>query len=118
MPWHQRSRHIGEKGLRTLHGKGMVESMSNCTLDFDFCEHFIYGKRNRVRFPSHATRAKGISELIHNDVFGPVLVPSLGKYLYYVSFIYDFSRNTWIYFLRKKYEVFDKFKEFKALVEN
>jgi transposase InsO family protein len=38
--------------------------------------------------------------------------------MYYVSFIDDFSRNTWIYFLRKKSEVFDKFKEFKALVEN
>jgi transposase InsO family protein len=38
--------------------------------------------------------------------------------MYYVSFIDEFSRNTWIYFLRKKYEVFDMFKEFKALVEN
>jgi hypothetical protein len=56
--------------------------------------------------------------LIHNDVFGPVPVPYLGKSMYYVSFIDDFSRNTWIYFLRKKSEVFDKFKEFKALVEN
>ena len=46
---------IGEKGLRILHGKGMVEGMSNCTLDFDFCEHLIYGKHNRVRFPSGAT---------------------------------------------------------------
>jgi transposase InsO family protein len=35
-----------------------------------------------------------------------------------VSFIDDFLRNTWIYFLRNKYEVFDKFKEFKVLVEN
>jgi hypothetical protein len=51
-------------------------------------------------------------------VFGSVPVPSLGKYLYYVSFIDYFSRNTWIYFLRKKSEVFDKFKEFKALLEN
>jgi hypothetical protein len=51
-------------------------------------------------------------------VFGPVPVPSLGKSVYYASFIDDFSRNTWIYFLRKKSEVFDKFKEFKALVEN
>jgi hypothetical protein len=118
MLWHQRLGHIGEKGLRTLHGKGMVGGMSNCTLDFDFCEHFIYGKHNQVRFPSGATRAKGILELIHNDVFGPVPVPSLGKSVYYVSFIDDFSRNTWIYFLRKKSEVFDKFKEFKALVEN
>jgi hypothetical protein len=51
-------------------------------------------------------------------VFGPVLVPSLGKYFYYVSFIDDFSRNTWIYFLKNKFEVFDKFKEFKTLLEN
>jgi hypothetical protein len=116
--WHQRLRHIGEKGLQTLHDKGMVEGMPNCTLDFDSCEHFIYGKQNRVRFPSSATRAKGILELIHSDVFGPMPVPSLGKSVYFVSFIDYFSRNTWIYFLRKKYEVVDKFKEFKALVEN
>jgi transposase InsO family protein len=38
--------------------------------------------------------------------------------VYYVQFIDDFSRNTWIYFLRKKTKLFDKFKEFKALVEN
>lgn len=38
--------------------------------------------------------------------------------MYCVLFIYDFSRNTWIYFLKKKSEVFDRFKEFKALVEN
>jgi hypothetical protein len=34
MLWHQRLGHIGEKGLRLLHGKGMVEGMSNCSLDF------------------------------------------------------------------------------------
>jgi hypothetical protein len=96
----------------------MVEGMSNCTLDFDFCEHCIYGKQNQVRFPYVATRAKGILELIHSDVFEPVCVPSLGKSVYYVSFIDDFSRNIWIYFLRKKYEVFDKYKEFKALEKN
>jgi hypothetical protein len=38
--------------------------------------------------------------------------------MYYVSFIDEFSKNTWIYFLRNKSEVLDKFKEIKALVEN
>jgi hypothetical protein len=94
MMWHQRLGHIGENDLQTLHSKGMVEGVSNCTLDFDFCEHCIYGKHNRVRFSSGAIRAKGILEFIHSDVFGPVLVPSLGKYVYYVLFIDDFSRNT------------------------
>ena len=35
-----------------------------------------------------------------------------------VSFIDDYSRKTWIYFLKVKSEVFEKFKEFKALIEN
>ena len=56
--------------------------------------------------------------MVHNDVFGYVKVPSLGKSMYYVSFIDEFSRNTWIYFLRKKSIVFDRFKEFKDLFEN
>jgi transposase InsO family protein len=33
-------------------------------------------------------------------------------------FIDDYSRKTWVYFLKSKYEVFDKFKEFKALIDN
>jgi transposase InsO family protein len=47
-----------------------------------------------------------------------MLAPSLSGYLYYVIFIDDFSRKTWIYFLKTKNESFSKFQEFKALVEN
>jgi len=38
--------------------------------------------------------------------------------MYYVSFIDDFLRNTWICFLQNKSEVFGKFKEFKVAMEN
>jgi hypothetical protein len=118
MLWHQRLGHIGEKGLRLLQGKGMVEGMSNYSLEFDFYEHFVYGKQNRVIFPFGATKEEGILQLVHSDVFRPVLVPSLGKSMYYVSFIDDFSMNTLIYLLKNKSELFDMFKESKALVEN
>ena len=37
---------------------------------------------------------------------------------YYLTFIDDHSRKTWIYFLKTKGQVFKRFKEFKALVEN
>ena len=84
MLWHQRLEHIGEKGLRILHGKGMVEGMSNISLDFDFRENCVYGKQNRVSFTFGGKRAKHILELVHSDVFGPVKVPSLGKSVYYV----------------------------------
>jgi hypothetical protein len=52
------------------------------------------------------------------DAYVHVLKENRSKSVYYVSFIDDFSSNTWIYFLRNKFEVFDRFKEFKALVEN
>ena len=42
----------------------------------------------------------------------------LSGYEYYVTFIDDYSIKTWIYFLKTKNEVFKKFKEFKALIEN
>jgi transposase InsO family protein len=43
---------------------------------------------------------------------------SLSGYVYYVSFIDDYSCKTWVYFLKSKDEVLRKFKEFKAFVEN
>jgi hypothetical protein len=35
-----------------------------------------------------------------------------------VTFIDDFSRKTWIFFMKTKDEVFSWFQEFKAQVEN
>ena len=58
MLWHQRLGHIGEKALQSLQGKGMVEGMSNCNSYFYFCEHCLYGKQNRMKFPFGATREK------------------------------------------------------------
>ena len=76
------------------------------------------GKNTKKIFPSTESKAKGILEIIHSDVCGPMSSNSISGYAYYVSFIDDFSRNTWIYFMKNKDEVFNKFKEFKALIEN
>ena len=62
-------------------------------------------------------RTKGILALIHSDTCGPMSTTSMSGCSYYVIFIDDFSRKTWIYFLKSKNENFKKFKEFKALVE-
>ena len=43
---------------------------------------------------------------------------SLNGYVYYITFFYDSSHKTWIYFLKGIDEVFNKFKEYKTLVEN
>jgi hypothetical protein len=119
MLWHERMGDTLEKKNIDLYKEKVWSNVfPECGLEVDFCEHCIYGKQNWVRFPSRATRENGILELVHSDVFGLVTVPSLGGSLYYVSFIDDFSKKACIYFLRKKSEVFERFREFKDLVEN
>jgi hypothetical protein len=55
---------------------------------------------------------------VHVDVWGPDHVSYLGGSHYYVTFIDDANRKTWVYFIRQKYDVFDTFKKWKSLVEN
>ena len=98
-----------------MHSKGMVKGILYYSFEFDFCEHCIYGKQNCVNLPSKATREKGILEPVHSIVFGPMSIPSLGGSRYYVSFIEDFPIMPWIYFLKNKSEVFERFLEFKFL---
>jgi len=44
-------------------------------------------------------------------------VASLEGSRYYVTFIDDFSRKVWVYFLKNKFDVFETFKKWKAMVE-
>ena len=69
-------------------------------------------------FPSSDSKTKRILEMIHSNVCGPIPTSSLNGYLYYLTFVDDYSHKTFIYFLKGKDEVFNKFKNFKALVEN
>ena len=48
-------------------------------------------------------------DLIFLDVWGPD-PGSVSRYSYYVSFIDDFRKLTWIYFLQHKFEVFSCFR--------
>jgi len=50
-------------------------------------------------------------------VFGLVKQASISGWKYLVTFIDDFLRYVWIYFMKKKSETFSKFKEFKEVAE-
>jgi hypothetical protein len=82
------------------------------------CKGCALGKNVKGSFFSNDNRSKEILDLIHSDVCGPMIVASLNGYLYYVLFIDDHSRKTWIYFLKNKDGVLANFQEFKAQVEN
>jgi hypothetical protein len=88
-------------------------------IDLDFCDHCVYGKHKRVIFLRVGKEKKSERlELVHTDVWGPAQVSSLGGSHYYVTFIDDATRKTWVYCIRQKSDVFDTFNKWKALVEN
>jgi hypothetical protein len=55
-------------------------------------------------------------QLIFSDVWCPA-PESVGRYKYYVGFIDDYSKFTWVYLHKFKSEVIIKFQEFQSLVE-
>ena len=114
--WHARLGHMSEKGMTILSKRGLLGSEGTGTLDF--CEHCVFGKQKRVSFSIAKHRTKGILDYIHSDLWGPSRVPSFGGKRYMLTFVDDFSRKVWVYFLRHKNEAFPMFKKFKALVEN
>jgi transposase InsO family protein len=76
------------------------------------------GKQRRYSFPKVSIwRASGILQLVHADICGPINPISNSKKRYLLTFIDDFSRKTWVYFLVEKSEAFVVFKHYKAKVE-
>ena len=88
--------------------------LNNC-VNCDVCK---LAKQTRLPFSLSTSQSKVPFELIHSDVWGPAPTKSYNDYRYFVIFIDDFSRATWLYLLKSKSEVFLCFQEFVSLIEN
>jgi histone deacetylase 1/2 len=80
------------------------------------CDACQQAKSHQLPYPISTSVSHAPLEIIFYDVWGPAL-DSFGRKNYYVSFIDDFSKFTWIYLLKHKSEVFRCFHEFQAMVE-
>ena len=96
--WHMRLGHIGERDMLELYKRNLLKGVKTCKLDF--CKYCMYGKQHRVSFKTGSHTSKGVLDYIHSDVWGPVSVSSYSGAQYFISFIDDYSRNVWIYFIK------------------
>jgi hypothetical protein len=115
--WHRILAHINYKALPYI-CKAVIGLLELKVDHEGICNGCAQGKNIKNPFPKRDNKVKGVLELIHSYVCGPMPSASISEYVYYVSFIDDYSRKTRVYLLKSKYEVFSKFKEFKALIEN
>jgi len=115
--WHRRMTHLHHGALRVL--RETVTGVPYFSLEhYELCKGCTLVKYTKTYFPSSDSRAAGILDLIHADVCGPMSSTSLSGSLYYVVFIDEFSWKSWILFMKTKGQVFSRFQEFKALVDN
>lgn len=115
--WHSRLGHMSQKNMDVLVREGYLTKKDIQTLSF--CENCVFGKAHKLSFPKGKHTSKETLEYIHSDLWGsPSVTPSLAGCQYFITFIDDYSRKVWIFFLKTKDGAFQRFKEWKASVEN
>ena len=82
------------------------------------CRHCFHGKQTRTSFKVKEHTTSRPLEIIHTDLCGPTRTKSFQGEHYFILLIDDYTRVTWVVFLKEKSDAFMKFKAFKALVEN
>ncbi|XP_052725874.1 retrovirus-related Pol polyprotein from transposon TNT 1-94 isoform X3 [Vigna angularis] len=83
------------------------------TLSSLSCESCQLGKHTRSSFPrSVSQRASSPFSLVHSDIWGPSRVKSILGFQYFVTFIDDYSRCTWLFLMKNRSELFSIFQSF------
>ena len=67
----------------------------------------------KLPFKGKGERVDRLLDLIHIDVCGPIFVHARGGFIYFITFIDDYSRYGYLYLMRYKSETFERFKEFR-----
>ena len=101
--------HLGHPSLKNL--KSLVSSCRQ--IESLQCEACQLGKHNRVPFAS--SRESHVSSpfhLFHPYIWGPINTPSLLGFRYFVIFVDDYSRVTYLYLMKERFELYSIFKSF------
>ena len=118
--WHRRTGHLNESQLKEMASQDIVKGIHiPKNIKASFCESCVEGKMAKKPFKLvGAIRSTKQLQCVHSDVCGPMTTESIGGKRYFVTFTDDYSRCCRVYFMTRKSEVFDKFKEFELRTTN
>ncbi|CAL2241680.1 unnamed protein product [Prunus armeniaca] len=109
--WHRRLGHPSFGYLKRL----FPSLFLSCDKSSFNCETCILVKSHRTVFPLSDSKAAKPFNLVHSDVWGPARVTSNG-FRWFVTFIDDCTRLTWVYLMKNKHDVASILSEFCAIV--
>jgi hypothetical protein len=113
--WHLRLGHPSSSIMHKVISHNNLPCLSESNNE-SMCDACQKAKNHQLPHGISLSKSSAPLEIVFSDVWGAAPEYVGGK-KYYVSFIDDFSKFTWIYLLKFKSEVFQKFREFQNLVE-
>ncbi|KAJ9557281.1 hypothetical protein OSB04_011895 [Centaurea solstitialis] len=118
--WHRRMCHMNFQNMNKLVKGNLVRGLpvKEFSCD-DHCVSYLKGKQHKSTHKSKEVNTiSSLLQLLHMDLFSPTNVMSIGKKSYCLVIVDDYSRFTWVFFLRTKDETSGLIKPFVIRVEN
>ncbi|GJX72431.1 retrovirus-related pol polyprotein from transposon TNT 1-94 [Tanacetum coccineum] len=114
--WHRRLSHLNFGTINDLTKLDLVDGLPKFKYEKDhLCSACERGKSKKASHPPKLIPSDYSKlELLHMDLCGPMRVASVNGKKYILVIVDDFSRFTWVYFLRSKDETPEIIKKFIA----
>jgi hypothetical protein len=113
--WHLRLGHISTSGLNVISNVYPFVSNKHALPPCDSC-HFA--KQKKLPFPHSISKSVAPFDILHADLWGPYSTISLLGHKYFLTLVDDYSRFTWVIFLKTKDETKKSLIHFVSYIEN
>ena len=118
--WHKRLGHVNFKIISKLSKNDLVRGLPRIPYKKDhLCDACQRGKQIKSSFKAKdIVSTKRPLELLHLDLFGPSRIQSLNGSKYAFVIVDDYSRFTWVIFLKSKNDAFSEFSKLCRRITN
>ena len=117
--WHRRMGNLNFDNIMKVSNKEVVRDFLKIVNPLkSVCKHCQHRKQTKSSFKFKGHTISQPSEIVHIDLCRPKRTKILQGQYYFMLLIDDYTRMTWVTFLKEKSESFEKFKIFKAMIEN
>ena len=118
--WHHRMGHLNYRDLQKLIKLKAVRGVPKCKVSREkVCGPCQLGKQTRATHPTvKFLQTSRVLELLHVDLMGPMQTESISGKRYMMVCVDDYSRYSWVNFIREKSDTFGVFSALVLKLQN